>query len=431
MFSNGQERQTILSIATKTWSRDSHGLYDYESTQAKTAMNIFTDNAYLVRRKLEIRQISSLEEMKEDELLLETKCEKVSERYSLSHAVPISVEPTEKNINELQNKIWYVIKHDDSSTNNPNNQTVNNRNEDYYICLNDIVKLGRVKYAANEIVIIKGQDEMDVDLEVDQKINPYNISLVNYGTKPVFDFIYKTCTPPAAHLDETTCKYCLSGGSDDENPLVELCRCTGGIKYSHYFCLKMWMNTKLSKKENEKQTVTSYNIKAFNCEICKTPYPCKIVFLIILFFIQFSIFLVRFIVNSNSNKIYDLIEILRPVNQNYIILESLNQLKDNNNLKSIHVITLQDQKITLGRGHESDVRINDISVSRTHAVLIFNPHNGKICIRDLKSKFGTLSLVKGNLQVKEKKIHLQIGRTYVEALTISSKDYERIKNKQR
>ena len=35
------------------------------------------------------------------------------------------------------------------------------------------------------------------------------------------------------------------------------------------------MNTKLSIKTNEKGTVTSYNIKTFNCEICKQPYPCK------------------------------------------------------------------------------------------------------------------------------------------------------------
>ena len=65
---------------------------------------------------------------------------------------------------------------------------------------------------------------------------------------------------------------------DEENPLVDLCKCTGGIKYTHYICLKYWMQTKLSKKENEKKTVTSYNIKSFNCEICKTPFPCKVFF---------------------------------------------------------------------------------------------------------------------------------------------------------
>lgn len=122
---------------------------------------------------------------------------------------------------------------------------------------------------------------------------------------------------------------------------------------------------------------------------------------------------------------------MRPENQNYIILESLNQLKDNNNLKSIHVIVLQDQKITLGRGHESDVRINDISVSRTHAVLHFNQLSGKILIRDLKSKFGTLALLKNNVQVREKKLHLQIGRSYLEVNIVNSKDYEKYKIKLR
>jgi len=47
----------------------------------------------------------------------------------------------------------------------------------------------------------------------------------------------------------------------------------------------------------------------------------------------------------------------------------------------------------------------------------------------LKSKFGTLALLKKNLLVKDRKIHLQIGRTYVEAGLINVKDYERIKKK--
>ncbi len=104
-----------------------------------------------------------------------------------------------------------------------------------------------------------------------------------------------------------------------------------------------------------------------------------------------------------------------------MILESLNQKKDNNNLKSIHIINFENQeKVTLGRGHESDVRINDISVSRVHAVLQYI--NGEICIKDLKSKFGSLVLVKKELQVKNIKINLQIGRTYMEAFVAPNKD---------
>lgn len=109
-------------------------------------------------------------------------------------------------------------------------------------------------------------------------------------------------------------------------------------------------------------------------------------------------------------------------------MESLNQKKDNNNLKSIHVITFEEQeKVTLGRGHESDVRINDISVSRLHAVLQYI--NGEIRIRDLKSKFGSLVLVKKELKIKNKKINLQIGRTYIETFVIPNKENTNKQNK--
>jgi len=73
-----------------------------------------------------------------------------------------------------------------------------------------------------------------------------------------------------------------------------------------------------------------------------------------------------------------------------IILESLNQVKDNCNIKCIHVIQLNNDDLIIGRGHESDIRINDISVSRNHAKLKYNQENGTILLRDLKSKFGTL-----------------------------------------
>ena len=90
-------------------------------------------------------------------------------------------------------------------------------------------------------------------------------------------------------------------------------------------------------------------------------------------------------------------------------------MKEDKNIKSIHIITLEDQmKITLGRGFETDIRINDISVSRMHASLLFS--NGQMKLRDLKSKFGTLTLIKKDFEVINKKINLQIGRTYLEAV---------------
>lgn len=120
--------------------------------------------------------------------------------------------------------------------------------------------------------------------------------------------------------NEILCKICLSNDIEQDNPLINLCKCSGSLLFVHFYCLKKWMSMKLSHKENTKKTVSSYNMKSFNCEICKTPYPLRLKF---------------------GNNYFDLIDSSRP-SQNYIVLESLNQLKDNNNYKSIHVITLND-----------------------------------------------------------------------------------------
>jgi pSer/pThr/pTyr-binding forkhead associated (FHA) protein len=46
----------------------------------------------------------------------------------------------------------------------------------------------------------------------------------------------------------------------------------------------------------------------------------------------------------------------------------------------------------MGRGHESEVRVNDISVSRCHAIIKYKKDG--IYIEDNRSKFGTLVLLK-------------------------------------
>lgn len=130
-----------------------------------------------------------------------------------------------------------------------------------------------------------------------------------------------------------------------------------------------------------------------------------------------------------NNNFYDIIDYARPCDKNYIILESLNQLKDNNNYKSIQVITLnENDNISLGRGHETDVRVSDISVSRNHASISLS--NGKVTIKDLKSKFGTLVLMQKPLPLSyNANIKLQIGRTYAELTLISNNEYQVLKKR--
>lgn len=185
---------------------------------------------------------------------------------------------SEKNINELQNKMWYVIKHEDQNCaiNTNTNQQIFNTNNDYFINRDDIIKLGRVKYATNEIYFNDGNTNNENDaMQIDQENTQYDISDLNKNTPPVFNFIYNAQLATETSEDKI-CKICYVDANEVSNPLVNICEiCTGGIKFAHYECLKRWMKTKLNIKENEKKTVKSYNIKSYNCEICKTPYPCN------------------------------------------------------------------------------------------------------------------------------------------------------------
>ena len=77
----------------------------------------------------------------------------------------------------------------------------------------------------------------------------------------------------------------------------------------------------------------------------------------------------------------------------------------------------------MGRGHESQVRVNDISVSRTHALIKYRKDQG-IYLADNKSKFGTLILMRQDSEQLEKDQDYlyQIGRTVVSLRVTVSTD---------
>ena len=67
--------------------------------------------------------------------------------------------------------------------------------------------------------------------------------------------------------------------------------------------------------------------------------------------------------------------------------------------------------IRVGRGHEADIRVTDISVSRFHAK-INRSDDGEYFVEDNKSKFGTLIQIrKPYLLHKNRSNYIQMGRT--------------------
>ena len=146
--------------------------------------------------------------------------------------------------------------------------------------------------------------------------------------------------------------------------------------------------------ENSKRTVTTYTCLKFNCDICLKPYQLR--FRILEF-----------------DRIYELIDLNLPEETDYICLESLDFIKDNNNIKKVHIVKLINEKINIGRNNCNDIIIEDISVSNDHAVLKYNKNNKSLFLENKNGKYGTLVLVRGNIKIREEKTYFQIGSTHI------------------
>lgn len=85
----------------------------------------------------------------------------------------------------------------------------------------------------------------------------------------------------------------------------------------------------------------------------------------------------------------------------------------------VHVIKPQlggKTEFKLGRGHESDLRVSDISVSRCHAIIKYDEKSSqRFYLEDNLSKFGTLVLANNGiveLDIDQTKA-IQIGRSVI------------------
>ena len=192
---------------------------------------------------------------------------------------------------------------------------------------------------------------------------------------PVIDEAKEVEVAPADNYD--VCRFCWSSEDSVDNPKCVACSCQGSIGYLHFDCLKSWIKTKMSIRENE--SMISMFWKQFECEICKTRYPYV------------------FKANNREYHIVDMKEI--PKETPYMILESLDH--DKNSSRIIHTIMLGGEKhnFKMGRGHDSDLRVNDISVSRCHAIIKYI--DSKYYLEDNLSKFGTLVLLREKIEIEQ------------------------------
>ena len=133
----------------------------------------------------------------------------------------------------------------------------------------------------------------------------------------------------------------------------------------------------------------SLYLKDLSCELCSAALPSFITY--------------------QSQKI-SLLSLTYPT-KNYIILE---EYRPDRLLKQgLHIISLDENQFgTIGRGHDCDIKISDISVSRKHSKV--RMHNNEFFIEDTKSKFGTLEKINSSFIIrKNTDITLQMNRTVI------------------
>ncbi|OMJ85858.1 hypothetical protein SteCoe_12773 [Stentor coeruleus] len=222
----------------------------------------------------------------------------------------------------------------------------------YILKQNDTLKFGRVKYTVKELRSSPNEDMVNAkEVEVDTEGN--------------------------------SCKICLSEVIEPDNPLVSCCHCAGTMKYIHIQCLRMCVAALMTVKNNEK--CITYTWKSMSCSLCGEPFSNAL---------------------RANGILYHILSVQRPEIPYFIIEAS--SIHGNN--RGMQIVSLKNsESVMLGRGHDSDMRISDISVSRIHARIKF--HQGQFLLEDHNSKFGTLVQVNEIELVPDERLALQCGRS--------------------
>ena len=254
----------------------------------------------------------------------------------------------------------------------------NNNNVQNDIILNTVTKQKEDEDKENEMLSINKTSNKKV-----------NSKKINFKT-PEKIFFEENQKKKSTDFPSRCCRICYLEEETESNPLIQPCLCSGSLKYIHLDCLKKWIGTRNWTRVENNENVCIYLIKEIDCELCKNKLPDYI---------------------RHKNKLYKIIEFKIDF-KNYISFENLTLDKQKN--KFIYVINLDKKKdIKIGRGHEANIILSDISVSRVHCLL--NVYNKNVYLQDNEAKYGTLVLVQTpRLNIIDNiDLNLQIGRSFI------------------
>lgn len=353
----------VLHVTSTTWARDSHDLFDYEARHVDTKTFRVSGPVQFTRSGTEVTAHTEPNRpMNGTDYLL-----RVSQRAETAGTSGYTVYPAERNgVHPGPRKLWLVVR--DLQT------------RGHSLVEGDIFKLGRFKLRVRQMVPGAGPG-------VSQLVQP----------ELQLDDTEAMTQESQEDLSTIPCRICLLEGPSDDDPLISSCSCNGSIRYVHLGCLRHWIKGRLNLSDTSNGT---YFYKQLTCELCHAAYPAY--------------------VNVNNERVP-----LVPVPKTqppFIVLENLVRESQQHNNRGLHVISLAEKKLLkLGRGHESDVRIADVSISRCHATIRYT--SGSFILEDHSSKFGTLVVIKKPKPMDVgSQMSVQVGRTVLQMSVEANQD---------
>jgi hypothetical protein len=359
-----------LHITSLTWPKESNELFDYESQEVtKQEFNISTPCSFFRNKNQIDYQGKDLNEtvnpIQQGESLFYID-NSLTDFYFNTHSFS-----TNSNLildeKPEREKTWISLK-------NFKNKKYNNNG--YILNPGDVIKFGRVTLKVREI-----------QLEGRKKGNGNIYDLYKDITKPC---LINSIKKEKNNKKKKICRICYCDEKEVDSPLLNPCKCLGGLKYIHLSCLQQWLKSKSTFSSSSNDYCTIYTFNQIACELCKQVFPD---------FIK---------VDHTFYQIWDFSE---SKFKNYISLDTLPL----NGQKSIYIISFDKKnEIKIGRSHESDLRITDVTVSRMHCQITKTNEN-EVVLEDCNSKFGSLVF----LQIKKLRIlpyiilPIQIGRTFL------------------
>ena len=404
----GFDSNQSLKIHCNTWSKDAHALFDYESEEI--TKNIFTlgKGGKIIRD--EEKGETKYEPDNHDEGFFLTGGHSSSAEGCLvnffneygAHTnvlkkIKDEYKYNKENITEVQNMIYYIITQSELKGIKREYKTEYN----YKPNINDIIRFGRVQFIVRSMKDKSvSNDDNNKDLLIEENDNNKSIFLPN------------DCSNLKSNNNKSiSCDLCQKKETDSvNNPIIKICPC----KKCPLFHLNCFKNEYIKKEKifqyNEKDykggNLKIVNFINFLCPLCNEPYNPIV---------------------KKGNNFYNIMPYSFDKQTYHIVLESINFVRDGVFCVMVIIFTFPEKKeeYFLGRGHEATFKISDISISRVHAKFYLKDDN--IVIDDLGSKFGTLLLVRKNINVTEmidKKMKIQIGRS---VLWVEEEDPEKNK----